>query len=444
MKTKKKWPKVLLIIVLVCAGLFFLAGLVNYCCNLGLRKYINSFEAVEYDENRLVPQMGEEGFYTYITDDELEIMHITDFHIGGGFWTYKRDKKSIYEVITMLQKEKPDLVILGGDNTYALFGIGYNGGFTLNNKMVAKTLISVFEHEQVYFSTVFGNHDTEAFDYASRQEVGNVYLDDTYKYCIFEEDFTDEDAETVPSVSNQFILVKNSEGKITKLVVLLDTNAYVDTHFFSSVFGKYDTIHQAQIDWAAGVIKDLSLKQGLLEGEYLKSLVFVHIPVGEYMDAYNELFEDVYDEKGNLVDFIKKENPENTEFLGGFWDEKKVYYGGISNEGTPAEQDMMFEILADEMHTMEAMFCGHDHVNNGVVLYKGVMLDYGYSIDNIAYGNKISNSGLQRGATVITINSDGTFTQEHRNAYTYYGCENNKFVNVDINSIIYPDLYRTY
>lgn len=441
---KKKWPKVLMIIVLVCAGLFFVAGLINYCCNLSLRKYIESFDVVQYESDRLVPEIGEEGYYTFTTDDELEIMHITDFHVGGGFWTYKRDKKAIYEVITMLRKEKPDLVILGGDNTYALFGFGYNGGFTLNNKMVAKTVITVFEHEQVYFSTVFGNHDTEAFDYASRQEVGELYLEEQFKYCIFEQNFTDPDADTVPSVTNQFILVKNTEGEITKLILLIDSNAYVSTHLIASAFGKYDTIHQAQIDWAADTIKALSKKEGLPDGEYLKTITFMHIPVGEYMEAYNELFEDVYDENGKPVDFLKNESPENTEFIEGCWDEKKIYYGGISNDGTPAEQDMFFEVLADEMGTLEAVFCGHDHVNSGVVLYKGVMLAYGYSIDNIAYGNKISYVGSQRGATVITVKPDGSFTQEHRNAYSYYGCDNNLFYEVDEDGILWPELYRTY
>ena len=76
--------------------------------------------------------------------------------------------------------------------------------------------------------------------------------------------------------------------------------------------------------------------------------------------------------------------------------------------------------------------------------YKGVLLDYGYSIDNIAYGNGISNSGLQRGTTVITLYSDGTFNQVHKNAYLDYGCETDRFVDVYLDHVLYPDMYRTY
>ena len=47
-------------------------------------------------------------------------------------------------------------------------------------------------------------------------------------------------------------------------------------------------------------------------------------------------------------------------------------------------------------------------------------LCYGYSIDNIAYAD-IAQSGLQRGATIITIAPDGKRTTEYKNAYLDYG-----------------------
>ena len=444
MKKKRKWPKVLGIIVGVILVLYFGGGLANYICNVNLRNYIKTFAPIDYEGEQIVPEKDENGYYTFTTDRELKIMHIADIHIGGGIFSYKRDKKSIYEVMTMVAAEKPDLVILGGDNTYALFKIGFNGGGTFNNKMVARTVISMFEQEGVYFSTVFGNHDTESVDYANRQEVGELYESDEFRYCIFEEEFTDPEADTVPSVSNQCILVKNTDGKITKVVMLLDTNAYVNTSFIAAILGKYDTIHQAQIDWAKDVITDLSRKEGLPEGEYLKSLVFVHIPIGEYMTAYNELFTDVYDANGKLTGFVQNDDPENTEFVWGHWDETKVYYGGVSNTDIlPEDQDLLFETLAEEMGSMEAIICGHDHVNNNVVYYKGVMLSYDYTVDNIAYQNAISVVGNQRGAEVITVSTDGSFTVDHKNAYTDYGCDPDKYLHVDVDGVRYPELYRT-
>ena len=440
---KKKWFRRLILIIGCIAALYIVFFITNVFINLSLRKYINSFDKVEYSSDRLIPEK-ENGYYTITTDRDLCVMHITDIHIGGGFWTYKNDKKTIYELISMLQAQKPDIVILGGDNTYALPGFGWNGGNTLNNKMVASTLISLFEHEEVYFSTVFGNHDTEAFDYSNRQEIGNLYMDEKYKYCFFEQQFTDEDAETIPSVSNQFIIIKNTNGDITKLLLLIDSNDYISKSLLSNILGKYDTIHDAQVDWAADTIKKLSKEAGLPDGEYLKTLMFMHIPIGEYRTALDDLFAETKDDKGKITGFVQNTNSKDTEFVEGCWAEEKVCFGGINNtEISPAEQDKTFEVLCDDMHSVEAVFSGHDHTNSAIVKYKGVFLSYGYSLDNEAYGDKIMYSGLQRGANIITISPDGSFTQEHKNAYTDYHCSTDKFVPVYLDHQLYPDMYRS-
>lgn len=441
-KLLKGLIKTLLGILGFALALFIVIGLVNFGCNLLLRKYIKSFEPVETNRvEKLVPVMDEDGFYKFTTDDDFRIMHLTDVHIGGGFYTYKKDKKTIYEIMTMLQSDKPDLVILGGDNVFAVPGPMFNGGNTLNNKMAARTVIEIFDHAEVYFSTVFGNHDTEAFDYFSRQSVANLYMKDRFKYCIFNEDFTDKDAKPVPSVSNQFIKICDSNGNVRKLVLLLDTNAYVDTSIKASMDWLYDTIHPAQIEWALDTVKALSRDAGLKNGEYLKTLTFLHIPTGEFQVAYDELFEDVINEDGTMT-FIQKENPQNTVFKSGIWDEDVVCYGGYKEPCSPEDVDQFFEVMHDEIDSLEAIFCGHDHINNGVVYYKGVMLSYGYSLDNIAYDD-IADYGAQRGCTIVTLHEDGTFDELHKNLYTEYACDPLMFVNTDATGVYYPEKIRT-
>lgn len=439
---KKKWFKRLCIVLGAIVALYLILFVVNVFCNLSLRKYIKTFDPVKYSADRIVP-VQENGYMTITTDKDLRIMHITDVHLGGGFWTYKNDKKTIYELITMLQAEAPDIVICGGDNTYCLIPPGYNGSGTFNNKMVAKTFIDIFDHEQVYFTTVFGNHDTEAMDYASRQDIGDLYASDYSEYCFFEEDFSDEGGKPVPSVSNQFIRVKNTKGEIVKLIMLIDSNDYVDKSFMATVKGKYDVIHDAQVDWAADTIKTMSKEAGLPDGEYLKTLTFMHIPVGEYRTALDELIEEVKDDKGNIVEFKQKADHGNTEFISGGWDEK-VCYGGLHRIDAPPDKlDKFFEVLCEDMGAVEAIFCGHDHVNNAVVKYKGVILSYGYSVDNEAYGDKIMHSGLQRGAVVVTLKPDGSYDINHKNAYLDYGVDPAKFTDIYFDKQLYPDDYRT-
>ena len=439
---KKKWFKRLCIVIGALVALYLILFLVNVLCNVSLRKYIKSFEPVKYSADRVVP-VKEDGHITITTDKDLRVMHLTDIHLGGGFWTYKNDKKTIYELITMLQAEAPDIVVCGGDNTYCLIPPGYNGSGTFNNKMVAKTFIDIFDHEQVNFTTVFGNHDTEAMDYASRQDIGDLYASDYSEYCFFEQEFSDLDAPSVPSVSNQFIRVKNTKGEVVKLIMLIDSNDYVDTSFMATVKGKYDVIHDAQVDWAADTIKEMSKEAGLPDGEYLKTITFLHIPIGEYRIALDELIEEVKDEKGNITDYKQKADHGNTEWIRGWWDEQ-IYYGGINRtDTTPDKLDKFFEVLCEDMDSVEAVMCGHDHVNNVLVKYKGVYLGYGYSVDNEAYGDKIMKSGLQRGAVVITIKTDGTLEFNYKNAYLDYGVDRNKFTDVYLDKPLYPESYRT-
>lgn len=430
------------VLVLLITLITVIGAIANYICNLSLRHYIKTFEAVEYSSDRLVPVKDGE-YYSVVTDGDVKIMHITDIHIGGGVWTYKTDRKTIYELITMLQAEKPDLVVMGGDNTYCLLAYGWNGGNTFNNKMVAKTLISVFEHEQVYFTTIFGNHDAESYDIYDRTEIGKLYENPRYEYCVFESQFTDTDADTFPSVSNQFLLIKNTDGKITKLIGLIDSNSYIDGSIGAIIEGTYDTVHDSQVQWAADVIKELSEEEGLPKGEYLKTLMFIHIPVGEYRVALDELITEKKDSEGNYT-YTVNESTGDTKFISGYWGEEKVCFGGLFNTDiAPADQDKLFEVLSEEMNSVEAYFCGHDHVNNAVVSYKDTMLSYGYSVDNTAYGKDIQSAGLQRGATVITVSPDGSFSQQHKNAYLDYGCDTEAFGHVYLDRQLYPQYYRT-
>ena len=52
------------------------------------------------------------------------------------------------------------------------------------------------------------------------------------------------------------------------------------------------------------------------------------------------------------------------------------------------------------------MFCGHDHLNTLSLIYKGIQMTYGMSIDYLGYKD-IDKSYIQRGGTLITRKSDG-------------------------------------
>ena len=402
------WWRIPIAVVIIAAGLFGLSNAINYGVSLSLRHYIDSFDPVDYSGiDRVEPEFDTpKGCYAFTTDRDLRIMFITDIHIGGGFFNAAKDRKTVREVITMLQKEKPDLVILGGDNTFAVPGPLYNGGGTLNNKMAGRDVIELFNHEGVYFTTVFGNHDTEVFGYTGRQKLANMYMDDRFEYCIFNEEYTD--GGDLPAVTNQIILVKNTNGDIKKALLLLDSNAYTDDSIKAVLDWDYDIIRDGEVRWA---------ERSLTKLDSPETVAFFHIPTSEYRIAYEDL------EANGFRD------TKDTKYIRGVWDElmdenthSRIWHGGIMQKDVPlADIDSFFETLGpDGMNILEACYCGHDHVNNVWVNYRGVDLIYGYSIDNIAYDN-IDKSGLQRGAVIITIAPDGSRTTEFKNAYLDYG-----------------------
>lgn len=435
-KKKSKVKKFLPLIII--GGILFASGLTytnifiaNACCRQDLIKYIDTFDKVSYDDQLVPTKDTETGYYTFKTDRDLKILQLTDIHIGGGHSSSLQDKKTIYEVNTILQKEKPDLVVLDGDNTFCVPGLIFRGGDTFNNYETAKVVIHLFEHAGVYFTTVFGNHDTEAFDYTSRVDLGKLYQSDDYKYCIFESNFQDTAENGQTSVTNQCIVLKNNDDSIRKAIMLIDSNAYNDNSLAATINWDYDVIHEPQVQWAKQTLTTLGKNQA----STVKSIFFFHIPNGEYQVAYKEL------EANGFNDTT------NTKYIEGVWDEEvntdydtRIWYGGCTNLKTsPQDKDNLFEEIGpDGINSMEACFVGHDHVNSAVVTYKGVMLAYGYSIDNLAY-NGIMYSGRQRGATAITISKDGNWTQEHRNVYTYYGAKLDKFVDVYMDKYFIPE-----
>ena len=427
---RKRWLIVLLVLV-AAVGLLHLSD--RICCGM-LKKYIGSFDPVDYaGTDRSLPVFDEAtGHYSFSSENGLKIMMLTDIHLGGGRWTTKTDKKAIYEIITMLQKVKPDLVILDGDNVFACPGPIYNGGGNLNNKMVSEVVLEIFEHEGVYFTTVFGNHDTEVFDLYSREKIGKLYESDKYSYCIFKKEFSDTD-DPMPSITNQIITVKNADGDTNKILLLIDSNAYVDKSIKAVLDWNYDVIHQAQVDWAKEEIRALSDREGYPGRTCIDTIAFMHIPPGEFQEAYKEL-------EGNGF-----KDTENSEYITGVWDEKiddtlgiRIWFGGCSRfADAPTEADTFFETLGpDGVGALEAIFCGHDHTNNVAVRYMGVTLAYGMSMDNTAYDD-IALSGLQRGCTIIEIENDGTMSWEYKNAYTDLGADPHKFMDVYLDHYYY-------
>ena len=139
-------------------------------------------------------------------------------------------------------------------------------------------------------------------------------------------------------------------------------------------------------------------KQAQYEGlKTVKSTAFMHIPLTEFRDAWNEFTENGYKDTENV-----KYN------YGTIGESGKFIYCGI-------HEDSLFETM-EELGSTDSVFCGHDHLNNLSLNYKGINLSYGMSIDYLAYSG-IYKLGAQRGCCVLDIAKDGTLNAHNENYY---------------------------
>lgn len=343
-----------------------------------------SFSTVEF-EKQLVPEKDKNGNWTFTTDESFKVLQLTDVHIGGGWMSLKKDGMALNAVAAMVTAEKPDLVIVTGDIGYP---VPFQSG-TFNNKASARIFAELMEKLGVYWTLGFGNHDTEAYSYFSREDMAEFYSSEDFSYCLFQ-----SGPENISGSGNQIINIKKSNGVISQSLYILDSHSYTDGDIFGFMW-KYDNIKQDQIDWYRQTVEEYNAENaqtckslGIKESD-VKSTMYFHIPLTEYRDAWYEYvdngFEDTEDVK--LV-------------YGTAGESKKVVYCGMG-------EDELFETI-QELGSTTGIFCGHDHKNNFSLYYKGIRLTYGKSVDYLAYPG-IYKLGSQRGCTVIMYSPDGTF-----------------------------------
>lgn len=386
-KTKKRGKTALIVIACILAFLIVAAGVCALISYIGVKsnqKFISVIEPVKY-ESQLVPALDDNGCYTFTTDGDFRVMQLTDIHLGGGFLSIKKDSLAINAVAAMIAAEKPDLVVVSGDMT---FGVPFSSG-TFNNKSSARLVAGLMEQLGVYWCPVFGNHDSEAHNYYSREEIGALYASEEYPHCLFQAGPDD-----IYGCGNYVVNVKNTAGKIVQSLFMIDSNDYIANSVIDSLTWKYDCIHEDQINWYKEQVKSLTESNG---GDIPKSLAFFHIPLVEYKDAWQEYTDNGFKDTENV----------------------KYYYGKVGEPGSAiycAERNSGLFDAVLEMGSTQGIFCGHDHLNNFSLDYKGVRLTYGYSIDYLAYTG-IAKYGSQRGCTMINIAPNGSFEPVHENYY---------------------------
>lgn len=295
-------------------------------------------------------------------DREFVILQLTDFHLGFGLFSGKRDRQAMDAITTLIKRTEPDLIVITGDSIFPYFP---KAG-TMNNEKEGRLLLRFLDGFHIPYALLMGNHDTEMGSKIKKKELGKLF--ETGDYAIFS-----NGPEDIFGVGNYFIELRRG-GRLEKVLSILDSNMYSGKWFYDG----FDRIHPDQTAWCM-----TRLEEYKAENPAVEALSFYHMPLAEFKEGYKKL----------------KSGDPDVQYHFGTISEKEDYFG-ISN--LPGD---FFE-EAKKNGVIRYMFCGHDHVNNISLTYEGIRMTYGMSIDCLGYRN-IHKQHIQRGGTRIAIGTDG-------------------------------------
>lgn len=209
---------------------------------------------------------------------KIKIMQITDIQEIPDV-----SPDTIKLINAALEEEKPDLVVLTGDQIKG-YGVSYKGKGDALIGSVAETvgkLLKPVTDRHIPFAVTFGNHD---------RQVGISNKDQFEKIYKASPGCVGEQAEGIDGGGTYNIPILSSDGERTAF------NLYLFDSGTDAKGGGYEPFDPEIIDWYKKKRDELKAKNG----DYILSLVFQHIPMFEH---YNVLKRVGKREKGAIPAF---------------------------------------------------------------------------------------------------------------------------------------------
>ncbi|KAK4044871.1 Metallo-dependent phosphatase-like protein [Parachaetomium inaequale] len=266
----------------------------------------------EHEVHQPAPRIMENG--------RFKIMQLADLHLSTGVgqcrdalpedWNggkCEADPRTLDFVEKVLEEEKPNLVVLSGDQ--------------VNGETAPDAQTAIFKYAQLLikhkipYASIFGNHDDEG----SMSRAAQMELIEKLPYSLSKAGPADIDG-----VGNYYIevLARGGSGHSAITVYLLDSHSYSPNE---RKFKGYDWIKKNQIDWFRNTAQSLKKSHKEYTHHHM-DVAFIHIPIPEYTSP-------------NLT-------------LVGEWKEPST---------APVYNSGFYDALVEEGISMVS--CGHDHVN---------------------------------------------------------------------------------
>jgi hypothetical protein len=212
----------------------------------------------------------------------FKIMQVADLHLSTGLGKCRdpvpvepvpgqkcdADPRTLEFVERLLDEEKPDLVVLTGDQI--------NGETARDGQSAIFKFVKLFVDRQIPYASIFGNHDDEGI--LKRPELMAILEELPYS-------LSTAGPEEVDGVGNYIIEVLGSSSTTHSALTLY----LLDTHSYSPderLFRGYDWLKQTQIKWFKTTAQSLKRKHSQYTHMHM-NMAFIHIPLPEYRDNHN-------------------------------------------------------------------------------------------------------------------------------------------------------------
>ncbi len=297
----------------------------------------------------------------------FKIMQIADIQED-----YPVNPDTIKLISLALDREKPDLVVLTGDQIQA-YSACYKKDGEKKIREVINAFLTPMEERRIPFCMTFGNHDDDGC--VSKDTQIEIYS--SYSCSRFGTPRCEEDKGTY-----SLQIFDSTKKKEIFNLYLIDSNK-------KEADGAYSPVKKEQIEWYRQERERLREKAG----EYLPSFVFQHIPVPEF---YDTLIKCPKKEKGSVEAFKSRKNT--------FWklDDKIAAEGGFMHESpaVPEINNGEFDTLKEKGDVL-GLFVGHDHINSFITQKDGIDLGYCQGAGFNTYG-----PGDKRGVRLYVLDEN--------------------------------------
>ena len=289
----------------------------------------------------------------------LNLKHTLRVHEDGSFKvlvlsdvqfnTPNISQETMNNIETIVKREKPDLVIFNGDNSFGLQR-------EKDVKNYLRKMTQYLEENQIPWAHVFGNHDAElwrpALDKESQQA---VY--ESFDYCVSKAG--DEDLYGV----GNFVLpvLEHDSDKIAFNIwcfdsgtggIYTDANAATDVTVGNNTFwSHYENMEMNQVEW----FQESSALLEEYNGAPIPGMMAFHIPLQETYYAW------------------ASRETDNLEWT------------GTQRENISAHAQDIPLFNAAKKNNILAIVNSHDHINDFMVKYQGIRLCYTACIGTYEY-----------------------------------------------------------